>query len=916
MKKLFTYLTCLLLVNANAQIGDGWDWAFNTGTIYGATYTHLKYTADGSEILMGGTALAAAYFGSTTLTAPPQLGYPGNIKFFGKINASTGVPTIIRSFANIPVNFDCITTDDAGNFYIGGAFVSTTDFDFGNGVLIPASAFKHSVIAKFDSTGTALWAKTFQMGATGSASTNVLKLAVSNAGNIFFWGFNGNPDSNNKRNAPLYKLDANGNTIWFKDALNNSGIVGNTNDEAYLSDKFIDDNENVHLFVSTASTLGFTFNGISYPTANAATGSSTLISLNANGDLINGQTFQGGVSNFQVNKTNGNLIFSWNQFNANPGAFQSLPHPFGTVSPIYVNAFTGIMEVDINLNFIKAKDYSTIIDNPFQFSGKFLALPNGKLIMAATFEKTVAYSAGVDSFYPAEPVNYATALVETDTDWQKSRFITGGKAPYASQSFLAVYNDTYLVAAQFDSAAPGFTSANLPTTSFGTVTLTGMNAATDLTTAYGQFSNVRTDVALAQCKSPNFPTIASTTWLGLSDNWNTPTNWSNGVPTNTMKAIFNAPTAFYPTVSATPTAATLEVSSGLTIPLPTTLVLGGGLKNDGAIVINNAGLFQGFGSKEWKGSGSVNFIGTAVSLFYGSMFTNSLILDTNLTTFYNTTIPSITFNSGKVNLGNKKMSITNASPTAISGTSTTSYIYGGILERAVSPTGIYEFPVGNGTYFQSATIATNNLVGVNKIATSFTAGAITGTTPSTSYNGVNITSALNGGWFTISPDTQPASGTYDVTLKIQNSTNTSATVGDYIVIKRDNATSPWAAQGTYNMGNVNVGIVSVTNSNLTSFSDFAIGKGASDISLSIESFTKNAFLIYPNPTTNSLNLTFENTLENANLKLISITGQTVLEKQNISGTDFSLDVSDLNSGMYLIQITSDSNSYTSKFIKQ
>ena len=117
-----------MLINANAQIGGGWDWAFNTGSLGGTTFKHLKYNASGTEILMGGQALAAAYFGSTTLTAPPQLSYPGNIKFFGKINSVTSAQTIIRSFINIPLNFDCITTDAAGNFYTGGAFCEYSSF--------------------------------------------------------------------------------------------------------------------------------------------------------------------------------------------------------------------------------------------------------------------------------------------------------------------------------------------------------------------------------------------------------------------------------------------------------------------------------------------------------------------------------------------------------------------------------------------------------------------------------------------------------------------------------------------------------------------------------------------------------------------------------------------------------------------
>lgn len=518
MNKIITLILLLSFLNVKAQIGGGWDWAFNTGTLGGTTYNHLKYTADGSEILMGGQALVAAKFGSTTLTTPMQLRFSGSIKFFGKINAATGVPTIIRSFNNFPVNFDCITTDDAGNFYIGGGNSTTLDVDFGNGVTIPGSTFNMGVIAKFDPSGKALWAQTFPMGTSGNKTSQIFKLAVSNSGNIFFWGWN--PNSGNY---PLYKLDSNGNTVWFK---NGTGTgIGSSDSNYYLKDKFIDKDENVHLFVLNFGKTGFIFDGVEHPIEDATYGCSTLISLNSSGTVTNAQTFIGGVTHFQVNRTNGNLVFGWNQFYANPGAFQKLPHPMAALSASYANAFDGIMEVDKELNFIKAKDYSTTLDNPFMASpknDKFLALPNGKLLIVTKFYKTVAYNIGTNSSYPADATKYASAIVETDVNWNMNKFITGGKAADANQTFIAAYNDTYLLGAGFYAEESGYATTNppLPTTSFGTKSLTGFNAASDLTTAYGFYStgsSFRYDVAIVQCKSSNFPSLNPTTGLGMFD---------------------------------------------------------------------------------------------------------------------------------------------------------------------------------------------------------------------------------------------------------------------------------------------------------------------------------------------------------------------------------------------------------------
>ena len=74
--------------------------------------------------------------------------------------------------------------------------------------------------------------------------------------------------------------------------------------------------------------------------------------------------------------------------------------------------------------------------------------------------------------------------------------------------------------------------------------------------------------------------------------------------------------------------------------------------------------------------------------------------------------------------------------------------------------------------------------------------------------------------------------------------------------------------------------------------------------------------VYPNPARNHINLSSKKNLVNAKLKIISIIGQTVLEKQNLSGTDFSLDVTSLNQGMYLIQLINDNEIYNLKLIKQ
>ncbi len=86
--------------------------------------------------------------------------------------------------------------------------------------------------------------------------------------------------------------------------------------------------------------------------------------------------------------------------------------------------------------------------------------------------------------------------------------------------------------------------------------------------------------------------------------------------------------------------------------------------------------------------------------------------------------------------------------------------------------------------------------------------------------------------------------------------------------------------------------------------------------LSTQENFKSIYSIYPNPAVNNINLSFDNNLENASLKIVSLLGQTVHEKQNISGNDLSFDVSNLSKGIYVIEVTDSVYKFNSKFIKQ
>ena len=76
-----------------------------------------------------------------------------------------------------------------------------------------------------------------------------------------------------------------------------------------------------------------------------------------------------------------------------------------------------------------------------------------------------------------------------------------------------------------------------------------------------------------------------------------------------------------------------------------------------------------------------------------------------------------------------------------------------------------------------------------------------------------------------------------------------------------------------------------------------------------------SIMIFPNPTSSQLNLSFNENLENVNIKIVSTLGQNVLEKQNILGNNFNFDVSNFSNGMYIVEVTDGISKLNIKFLK-
>lgn len=75
------------------------------------------------------------------------------------------------------------------------------------------------------------------------------------------------------------------------------------------------------------------------------------------------------------------------------------------------------------------------------------------------------------------------------------------------------------------------------------------------------------------------------------------------------------------------------------------------------------------------------------------------------------------------------------------------------------------------------------------------------------------------------------------------------------------------------------------------------------------------FAIYPNPVTTAINISFPKSAENAQFSLYNVLGERIIQA-NINPLKNRIDVSNLNSGLYIASITSNNKTTSYKIIKQ
>jgi len=75
-------------------------------------------------------------------------------------------------------------------------------------------------------------------------------------------------------------------------------------------------------------------------------------------------------------------------------------------------------------------------------------------------------------------------------------------------------------------------------------------------------------------------------------------------------------------------------------------------------------------------------------------------------------------------------------------------------------------------------------------------------------------------------------------------------------------------------------------------------------------------LIFPNPASSSLTIDAGNSNTILSLKVYDILGKGISAQGNIHTTKSQLNISNLNPGVYLLEVQSEQGAYFAKFVKQ
>ncbi|MFZ5554924.1 MAG: SBBP repeat-containing protein [Bacteroidota bacterium] len=193
-----------------------WIWAKKAGGFSNELINSVATDASGNVYVAGYFYDYSLIFGSTTLNCAGFYDI-----FLAKYDANGNVIWAKRAGENEHDASYSIATDNYGNVYVVGSFISNT-ITFGTITLTNLSIFNDDMfIVKYDPSGNVIWAKS----TGGIALDKALSVTTDTLGNVYVTGVFGSNSivfgsdtltNSGTFNSFLTKYDSSGNVIWAK----------------------------------------------------------------------------------------------------------------------------------------------------------------------------------------------------------------------------------------------------------------------------------------------------------------------------------------------------------------------------------------------------------------------------------------------------------------------------------------------------------------------------------------------------------------------------------------------------------------------------------------------------------------------------------------------------------------------------
>ncbi len=399
MKKIILAFVPLLSFNLCAQSNaQAFDWSMNPGANGNSLYA-LHYDSQGNLLALA-HASDSASFGGNIITALPSSGYPTNNYYIGKRKTDGSSQIMLQSrngATNVFSSFSDFNIDSNDNLIVVGA--TSSGHDFGNGVTLSNKGY---MIAKYNSSGVAQWAKMYNFGnpSMSSFTTKPWHIQCLPNGDII---------AVLKEASGRYayiKIDANGNELLYKEfKISGTGsaipVITSSKNNFFVDNKGIfymyfntvDMSTTPKMVLSTITNSVTTpIDSVSISNAGHA-GVSYLLAFKPDGTKKYFKGFRGSMNDLAVEATTGNVLFYWIQYGG-----QNNIAPMDMISTnngTFAQTYGGVIAIDSLGNFIKKSTETPSLQYRYE---SILPLGNFKLIGTLKYANGNILSAGTQTY--------------------------------------------------------------------------------------------------------------------------------------------------------------------------------------------------------------------------------------------------------------------------------------------------------------------------------------------------------------------------------------------------------------------------------------------------------------------------------------------------------------------------------------